>query len=153
MRGRPQELRDLEGTTMSTAIAAIPYLVAFISYTASYRDLFEPLQTKLPYQWVWKASQSIFVVAFSPLVLAASGRSISAESLIALAIVTAITLLLYFIYWTVLSRRLYFRMQVPTGKGAFQPSEKMTPARITYVAGVLIIAFCAVGTLYVGSQI
>jgi hypothetical protein len=137
---------------MKAAIAIVPFIIALIAYIRSYVDLFEPLQVLEPASWLWKANQPILTSTVSPLVLASNANA-SKDDLQLLLGVTLILIVAFLLIFGIMTRAVYFRMQVPVGFGSWEPSEKMTPARLMFTGGSSVIVLAAVSTLYVGESI
>ena len=135
---------------MATILAVIPCAVALISYLRSYFDFFEHPQPRPPANWLWRGTQSILIASLSPLILAASKPNLPSADLRILLSTTAVVLLVFYALSTILARRDYSWLNVPIGFGGWEPSKKLTPARVICFFAVVVVILCAVVTIYAG---
>lgn len=137
---------------MLVFIALIPFVLAMASYVRSYRDLFVPLQEKEPTSWQWKASQPILTSAVSPLVLAAK-EGLAAVDILLLIGVSLGALVAFTLISISMARVSYFKTQVPMGVLRWEFRPAITPARLVFAIGLVVIAATAGGTVWVGQSI
>ena len=134
---------------MLQLISLLPYVVAFVIYVSDYRDLFLPLRSDPPTDWVWILGRSLLACSLTPLALAAH-TPLPRDKLDLLLGASGVSVVLVVVGLSLFQRATFMRMKVPLGLGRIEVP-MVTPAFGLFWAGTVVIVGCAAANLAAGS--